>query len=135
MATVRVNATGSISVMTGAHSHGQGHETVFAQVVAERLGIPATSIDIVHGDTSKIPFGMGSYGSRSLAVAGSAMVKAVDKIIAKGKKIAAHLLEAADTLATAELLQKLWPAARREMGGKVTFAAASHLAAQRRWLT
>ena len=95
-ATVRVNATGNISVMTGAHSHGQGHETVFAQIVAEQLGIPASSVDIVHGDTSKIPFGMGSYGSRSLAVAGSAMTKAVDKIIAKGKKIAAHMLEASE---------------------------------------
>ena len=93
-ATVRVNATGSISVMTGAHSHGQGHETVFAQVVADKLGIDEASVDIVHGDTSKIPFGMGSYGSRSLAVAGNAMVKAVDKIIDKGKKIAAHMLEA-----------------------------------------
>lgn len=95
-ATVRVNATGNISVMTGAHSHGQGHETVFAQIVAEQLGIPASSVEIVHGDTSKIPFGMGSYGSRSLAVAGSAMTKAVDKIIAKGKKIAAHMLEASE---------------------------------------
>jgi aerobic carbon-monoxide dehydrogenase large subunit len=95
-ATVRVNATGNISVMTGAHSHGQGHETVFSQVVAERLGIPESSIEIVHGDTSKIPFGMGSYGSRSLSVGGSAIVKAVDKIIAKGKKIAAHMLEAAE---------------------------------------
>jgi carbon-monoxide dehydrogenase large subunit len=95
-ATVRVNATGNISVMVGAHSHGQGHETVFAQVVAEQLGVPESSIEIVHGDTSKIPFGMGSYGSRSLAVCGSAMTKAVDKIIAKGKKIAAHMLEAAE---------------------------------------
>ena len=95
-ATVRVNATGNISVMTGAHSHGQGHETVFAQIVAERLGIAESAVEIVHGDTSKIPFGMGSYGSRSLSVAGSAMVKAVDKIIAKGKKIAAHMLEAAE---------------------------------------
>ncbi len=95
-AAVRVNATGSITVMTGAHSHGQGHETVFPQIVSEMLGIPASSVDIVHGDTSKIPFGMGSYGSRSLAVAGTAMVKAVDKIIAKGKKIAAHMLEAAE---------------------------------------
>ncbi len=95
-ATVRVNATGNISVMTGAHSHGQGHETVFAQIVAEKLGIPESSIEIVHGDTSKIPFGMGSYGSRSLAVCGSALSKAVDKIIAKGKKIAAHMLEAAE---------------------------------------
>jgi aerobic carbon-monoxide dehydrogenase large subunit len=95
-ATVRVNATGNISVMTGAHSHGQGHETVFPQIVADMLGIPASSVDIVHGDTSKIPFGMGSYGSRSLAVCGTAITKAVDKIIAKGKKIAAHMLEAAE---------------------------------------
>lgn len=95
-ATVRVNATGNIQVMTGAHSHGQGHETAFAQVVAEKLGVPESSIEIVHGDTSKIPFGMGSYGSRSLAVCGSAIVKSVDKIIAKGKKIAAHMLEASE---------------------------------------
>ncbi len=95
-ATVRVSATGTISVMVGAHSHGQGHETVFAQVVADKLGIPEASVDIVHGDTSKIPFGMGSYGSRSLAVCGSAMDRALDKIIAKGKKIAAHMLEAAE---------------------------------------
>jgi carbon-monoxide dehydrogenase large subunit len=95
-ATVRVNATGNIQVMTGAHSHGQGHETAFAQVVADKLGVPESSIEIVHGDTSKIPFGMGSYGSRSLAVCGSAIVKSVDKIIAKGKKIAAHMLEASE---------------------------------------
>ncbi len=95
-ATVRVNATGNLSVMVGAHSHGQGHETVFAQIVAEKLGIPESSVEIVHGDTAKIPFGMGSYGSRSLAVCGSAMSRAVDKIIAKGKKIAAHMLEAAE---------------------------------------
>lgn len=95
-ATVRVNATGNISVMTGAHSHGQGHETVFAQIVADKLGVDESTIEIVHGDTSKIPFGMGSYGSRSLAVCGSAMTKAVDKIIAKGKKIAAHMLEASE---------------------------------------
>jgi aerobic carbon-monoxide dehydrogenase large subunit len=95
-ATVRVNATGNISVLVGAHSHGQGHETVFPQIVSDMLGVPASSIEIVHGDTSKIPFGMGSYGSRSLAVCGTAMVKAVDKIIAKGKKIAAHMLEAAE---------------------------------------
>lgn len=95
-ATVRVNATGNISVMVGAHSHGQGHETVFPQIVAERLGVPESSVEIVHGDTSKIPFGMGSYGSRSLAVCGVAMTKAIDKIIAKGKKIAAHMLEASE---------------------------------------
>ncbi len=95
-ATVRVNATGSVSVMVGAHSHGQGHETTFPQVMAEMLGIPEENIEIVHGDTSKIPFGMGTYGSRSLAVCGSAMVKATEKVIAKAKKIAAHLLEASD---------------------------------------
>ncbi|EPX78453.1 xanthine dehydrogenase family protein molybdopterin-binding subunit [Salipiger mucosus] len=95
-ATVRVNATGSISVMVGAHSHGQGHETAFPQVVAEMLGIDESMIDIVHGDSSKIPFGMGTYGSRSLAVCGSAMVRATEKIINKAKKIAAHLLEASE---------------------------------------
>ena len=95
-ATVRVNATGNISVMVGAHSHGQGHETVFAQIVAEKLGIAESAVEIVHGDTSKIPFGMGSYGSRSLAVCGQAMSNAVDKVIAKGKKIAAHMLEASE---------------------------------------
>lgn len=95
-ATVRVNATGSLSVFTGSHSHGQGHETTFAQVVADMLGIDVDQVDIVHGDTSKIPFGMGTYGSRSLAVGGSAIVRATEKIIAKARKIAAHLLEAAE---------------------------------------
>jgi carbon-monoxide dehydrogenase large subunit len=93
-ATVRVNATGSISVYTGSHSHGQGHETTFAQVVADMLGMPENQIDIVHGDTNRVPFGMGTYGSRSLAVGGSAIVKSVDKIVAKAKKIAAHQFEA-----------------------------------------
>ena len=95
-ATVRVNATGNIAVMVGAHSHGQGHETAFPQVVAEMLGIDEGSVDIVHGDTSKIPFGMGTYGSRSLAVCGSAVVRATEKIINKAKKIAAHMLEASE---------------------------------------
>jgi carbon-monoxide dehydrogenase large subunit len=94
---VRVHPTGTVTVFTGSHSHGQGHETTFAQVVAGKLGIPVESVEIVHGDTGRIPFGMGTYGSRSLSVGGTAIVKAVDKIIAKGKKIAAHLLEAADT--------------------------------------
>ncbi|MEM7746185.1 MAG: xanthine dehydrogenase family protein molybdopterin-binding subunit [Pseudomonadota bacterium] len=96
-ATVRVNPTGSVSVFTGSHSHGQGHETTFAQVVADMLGLPEDQIDIVHGDTNRVPFGMGTYGSRSLAVGGSAIVKSVDKIVAKAKKIAAHLLEAAES--------------------------------------
>jgi carbon-monoxide dehydrogenase large subunit len=94
---VRVHPTGKVTVFTGSHSHGQGHETTFAQVVAGKLGIPIENVEIVHGDTGRIPFGMGTYGSRSLAVGGTAIVKAVDKVIAKGKKIAAHLLEAADT--------------------------------------
>jgi carbon-monoxide dehydrogenase large subunit len=93
---VRVHPTGTVTVFTGSHSHGQGHETTFAQVVADRLGLAIEAVDIVHGDTSKILFGMGTYGSRSLAVGGTAIVKALDKIVAKGKKIAAHLMEAAE---------------------------------------
>jgi carbon-monoxide dehydrogenase large subunit len=94
---VRVHPTGKVTIFTGSHSHGQGHETTFAQVVADKLGIPMDDIVIEHGDTAKVLFGMGTYGSRSLAVGGTAIVKAVDKIVAKGKKIAAHLMEAAET--------------------------------------
>jgi carbon-monoxide dehydrogenase large subunit len=94
---VRVHPTGKVTIFTGSHSHGQGHETTFAQVVADKLGIPLDDISIEHGDTGKVLFGMGTYGSRSLAVGGTAIVKALDKVIAKGKKIAAHLMEAADT--------------------------------------
>src|SRR5437660_10862206 len=86
--TVRVHPTGKVTVFTGSHSHGQGHHTTFGQVVADRLGIPMEDIEIVHGDTGKILFGMGTYGSRSIAVGGTAIVKAADKIVAKGKKIA-----------------------------------------------
>jgi len=92
-AEVRFNATGNVSVFTGAHSHGQGHVTTFAQIVGDRLGVPIENVDVIHGDTDKGPFGMGTYGSRSLAVGGSAIVKACDKIIEKGKKVAAHMLE------------------------------------------
>lgn len=95
-ATVRVNATGGVVVMTGSHSHGQGHETSFPQVISEMIGIPESQVEIVHGDTANTPMGMGTYGSRSLAVGGSAMVRAANKIIDKAKKIAAHLLEASD---------------------------------------
>ncbi len=94
---VRVHPTGKVTIFTGSHSHGQGHETTFAQVVADKLGIPMDDITIEHGDTGKVLFGMGTYGSRSLAVGGTAIVKALDKVIAKGKKIAAHLMEAADS--------------------------------------
>src|SRR5690606_3902925 len=93
-AEVRFNPTGSVTVFTGSHSHGQGHETTFAQIIADKLGVPIESVEVVHGDTSKVPFGMGTYGSRSLAVGGSAIIKAVDKIVEKSKKIAAHLMEA-----------------------------------------
>ena len=95
-AEVRVHPTGSITVFTGSHSHGQGHETTFAQLVADRLGLAIDKVDVVHGDTGRIPFGMGTYASRSLAVGGTALLKAVDKVVDKGKKIAAHLLETAE---------------------------------------
>ncbi|UUP18039.1 xanthine dehydrogenase family protein molybdopterin-binding subunit [Nitratireductor thuwali] len=93
-AEVRVNAAGTIEVLTGSHSHGQGHETTFSQLVAERFGVPIEQVSIVHGDTDKVQMGMGTYGSRSGAVGMSAIVKALDKVEAKAKKIAAHLLEA-----------------------------------------
>jgi len=93
---VRVHPTGKVTIFTGSHSHGQGHETTFAQVVADKFGIPIEDVDIQHGDTGKVPFGMGTYGSRSIAVGGTAILKAADKIIAKGRRIAAHLLEAGE---------------------------------------
>ncbi|TIM07390.1 xanthine dehydrogenase family protein molybdopterin-binding subunit [Mesorhizobium sp.] len=93
-AEVRVNAAGTIEVLTGSHSHGQGHETTFAQLVNQRFGVPIDSVSIVHGDTDKVQMGMGTYGSRSGAVGMSAVAKALDKVEAKAKKIAAHLLEA-----------------------------------------
>ncbi len=93
-AQVRVHPTGSVTVFTGSHSHGQGHETTFAQVVSDTLGIPIENVDIVHGDTDKVSFGMGTYGSRSLAVGGAAMMSAMHKVLDKGKKIAAHMMEA-----------------------------------------
>lgn len=95
-ATIRVHPTGSVTVFTGTHSHGQGHETAFAQLVADHFGVPFEAVEIAHGDTAQSAFGMGTYGSRSLAVGGSAIVKAADKVVAKGKKIAAHLLEASE---------------------------------------
>jgi carbon-monoxide dehydrogenase large subunit len=91
---VQVHPTGKVSVFTGSHSHGQGHETTMAQIVADSLGIPMDDVEIVHGDTGRVPFGMGTYGSRSASVGGTAIVMSLDKIKEKGKKIAAHLLEA-----------------------------------------
>ncbi|EAU41931.1 putative carbon monoxide dehydrogenase large subunit transmembrane protein [Fulvimarina pelagi HTCC2506] len=93
-AEVRVNPVGTIEILTGSHSHGQGHETTFAQVVSQRFGVPVDNVQIVHGDTDKVQFGMGTYGSRSGAVGCSAISKALDKVEAKAKKIGAHLLEA-----------------------------------------
>jgi aerobic carbon-monoxide dehydrogenase large subunit len=121
---VRVHPTGSVTVFTGSHSHGQGHETTFAQVVADRLGMPIENVDIVHGDTSKILFGMGTYGSRSIAVGGTAIVKALDKVIAKGRKIAAHLMEAAESDVVFENgAYKVAGTDKKKMFGEVAFAA------------
>ena len=92
-AEVRFNPTGQISVFTGSHSHGQSHDTTFAQIAADELGVPMENIDVVHGDTDKSTFGMGTYGSRSLTVGGIAIVNACKKIIAKGKRVAAKMLE------------------------------------------
>ena len=94
--TVRVNPTGSVTILTGSHSHGQGHETTFAQLVVEALGVDYDSVEVVHGDTGKVPFGMGTYGSRSAAVGGVALMNALEKIRTKARKIAAHLLEASE---------------------------------------
>jgi carbon-monoxide dehydrogenase large subunit len=91
---IRVHPTGSVTVYTGSHSHGQGHETTFAQLVSEFLGVDIDQVDVVHGDTEQVAFGMGTYGSRSAAVGGSALYMAMQKVIKKGTKIAAHLMEA-----------------------------------------
>jgi carbon-monoxide dehydrogenase large subunit len=91
---VRVHPTGKVTVFTGTHSHGQGHETTFAQLVADNLGISMDDVEIVHGDTGSVPFGMGTYGSRSASVGGTAILMSLNKVKEKGKKIAAHLLEA-----------------------------------------
>ena len=94
-ATVRVHPTGKVTVLTGSHSHGQGHETTFSQIVADELGMAIEDVEIVHGDTGRIPFGMGTYGSRSGAVGGTAIHMSLQKILDKGRRLAAHLLEAA----------------------------------------
>lgn len=93
-AEIRVNPVGTIEILTGSHSHGQGHETTFSQLISDRFGLPGDNVQVIHGDTDKVQFGMGTYGSRSGAVGMSAIVKALDKVEAKAKKIAAHMLEA-----------------------------------------
>jgi len=95
-AEVRVNPVGTVEVLTGSHSHGQGHETTFTQLVSDKLGIDINTVSIVHGDTDKVQFGMGTYGSRSGAVGMTAIAKALDKVEAKAKKVAAHVMEAAE---------------------------------------
>jgi carbon-monoxide dehydrogenase large subunit len=95
-AHVRVHPTGKVTVYTGSHSHGQGHETTFAQLAADELQLPFEDVEIVHGDTASVPFGMGTYGSRSAAVGGASIHSAIEKVKDKGKKIAAHLLEASE---------------------------------------
>ncbi len=93
---IRVHPTGKVEVFTGSHSHGQGHETTFAQVVAHHLQMPLEDVEVIHGDTEKIPFGMGTYGSRSISVGGSALMVALEKVKDKARKIAAHKLEASE---------------------------------------
>ena len=93
---VRVHPTGSVTVAVGTHSHGQGHDTTFAQIVADALGVPYETVEIHHGDTNDTPFGYGTYGSRSLAVGGISIYKSCQKVVDKAKKIAAHMLEAAE---------------------------------------
>ena len=96
-ASVRVHPTGSVTVHVGTHSHGQGHDTTFAQIVADTMGVPYDQIDIRHGDTAEGPaFGFGTYGSRSLAVGGIAIRRSAVKVIDKARKLAAHILEAAE---------------------------------------
>ena len=93
-ATVRVLATGKVIVLTGTNPHGQGEETTFAQLVSEELGVPVEDIDVIHGDTGAISMGWGTYGSRTTAVGGTAVLKATQKVVEKSKRLAAHLLEA-----------------------------------------
>jgi carbon-monoxide dehydrogenase large subunit len=93
---VRVHPTGSVTVSTGTHSHGQGHETTFSQIVADTLGVPYEAVDIKHGDTGETPFGYGTYGSRSLAVGGISILKSCQKVVEKAKRLAAHIFEAAE---------------------------------------
>ena len=115
-AEVRVNPVGTIEILTGSHSHGQGHETTFAQIVAERFSVPIENVSIVHGDTDKVQFGMGTYGSRSGAVGMSAIVKAMDKVEVKVRQIAAHRLDANGDELVFEDSQVKVPGTNKSMG-------------------
>jgi carbon-monoxide dehydrogenase large subunit len=121
---IRVNPTGSVTVFTGSHSHGQGHETTLTQIVSDKLGVPFEQIEVVHGDTGRMEYGLGSYGSRSAAVGGSAVVRAAEKIIVKGKRIAAHMLEAApDDIEFDEGVFAVRATNKKLTFGEVAFAA------------
>ncbi|MGD9528435.1 xanthine dehydrogenase family protein molybdopterin-binding subunit [Pseudonocardia sp.] len=95
-AAIRMLPTGAVEVVTGSSAHGQGHETAWAQIASDQLGIPFENIEVLHGDTQVAPKGMDTYGSRSLPVGGTAVVKAAQKVVEKAKKVAAHLLEASE---------------------------------------
>ncbi|MGB1343690.1 MAG: xanthine dehydrogenase family protein molybdopterin-binding subunit [Pseudomonadales bacterium] len=121
---VRVNPTGSVTVLTGSHSHGQGHETTFAQLVADRLGLAIEDVEVVHGDTGKLDFGLGTYGSRSLAVGGSALSVAADKVVEKGRKIAALLLNTeVDNIAFDAPVYKMMDSNETKTFQEIAFAA------------
>ena len=123
-ANIKFNPTGSVLLYTGSHSHGQGHETVFAQIVSDALGVPIEQVEVIHGDTGIVPFGMGTYGSRSGPVGGGAVKKAADKIVEKGKKIAAHLLEASvNDIEYASGVFKVAGTDRQKSMGEIAFAA------------
>jgi carbon-monoxide dehydrogenase large subunit len=92
--TVRFEPSGKVTVLTGVSPHGQGQETTFAQIVADELGVPFEDVNVVHGDTAMVQYGMGTYGSRGTAVGGAALVKAIERVREKARQIAAHLLEA-----------------------------------------
>ncbi len=95
-ASIRVLATGKVEVVTGSSAHGQGHETAWSQIVADQLGVPFDDVEVIHGDTQSSPKGMDTYGSRSLTIGGIAIVHAAERVIAKAKRIAAHMLEASE---------------------------------------
>ncbi|MGF1610205.1 MAG: xanthine dehydrogenase family protein molybdopterin-binding subunit [Kiloniellales bacterium] len=123
-ANIKFNPTGSVLLYTGSHSHGQGHETVFAQIVSDALGVPIEQVEVIHGDTGIVPFGMGTYGSRSGPVGGGAVKKAADKIVEKGKKIAAHLLEASvNDIEYSSGVFKVAGTDRQKSMGEIAFAA------------
>jgi aerobic carbon-monoxide dehydrogenase large subunit len=94
-ASIRVEPDGAVRASLGTHNHGQGHATTFAQILASKFGVPVERVEVIEGDTDAVPYGTGTFGSRSIAVGGSALDRAADKIVAKGKLIAGHLLEAA----------------------------------------